>query len=416
VTAAETLRCALPIAAAKGVTRVADITGLDRLGIPVHSSVVPRSDDGISVYNGKGLTAVDSRAAAVMEAIERQTALEAEVPLIDGSYETLLRSGRTVIDPRFFIHKLRDDFSEDRPYSWIEGYDLIASEPVLVPAGLAGYGPRYMGELSPYEINSSNGLASGNCFEEALCHALCELIERDAWTFADLRSRWIPRARREVIFGRDIAALDFDDLDACPRIDLSDAGEPLAGLLEKFTRAGLNPVVRDMTHEFGIPCVVACVADDCVPGFPQAHAGMGAHPNATIAVTRAVTELAQSRAVDIQGVREDIMPPGIDLHPAERQTQRAGKIEAQRWMLRQAGRCRPFRDMASVENEDIACDIRLILSRLVEHRIERVVVVDLSEAGSPFAVIRALVPGLEFWSLEQGKLGDRAVRFWREHA
>ncbi len=190
----------------------------------------------------------------------------------------------------------------------------------------------------------------------------------------------------------------------------------LTGLLEKFTRAGLDPVIRDITSDFGIPCVLACVADDCVPGFPQAHAGMGAHPNATIAVIRALTELAQSRAVDIQGVREDIAPAGIDLHPAERHTQRVEKIEAQRWTLRQAGRSRPLRDIPSVENDDIADDIRLILSRLVEHGIDRVVVVNLSEAGSPFAVVRALVPGLEFWSLEQGKLGDRAVRFWREHA
>lgn len=397
------------------MTRVADITGLDRLGIPIYSAIVPRSEDGISVYNGKGLTALDSRTSAMMEAIERQTALTAEVSLIEESYSTLRRRSTNVINPRSFNHKLCGDFDDERPYLWIEGYDLLAEEAVLVPAGLAGYGPRYMGELSPYEVNSSNGLASGNCFEEALCHALCELLERDAWTFADIRSQWIPRVRCEALFGRDIAALDFDDLDACRRIDLTGAGDPLPSLLEKFTRAGLDPVIRDITSNFGIACVMACVSDDFVPGFPQAHAGMGAHPNALIAVIRALTELAQSRAVDIQGVREDIAPAGVTVHPAERHTQRVGKIEAQRWTLQQAGRLRPFHDLPSVENDDIADDIRLILSRLVEHDIERVVVVDLSEAGSPFAVVRALVPGLEFWSLDQGKLGDRAVQYWREH-
>jgi len=411
----ETLRRALPVATAKGVTRVADITGLDRLGIPVYSAIAPTSDDGISVYNGKGLTAVDSRTGALMEAIERQTALHANIPSITESYLNLCRSGQSVIHPQSFNHKLRDGYSDDCLCHWTEGYDLIVDELVLVPTSAAGYGPQYISEMSTYETNSTNGLASGNCFEEALCHALCELLERDAWTLADLRSQWIPRARRQALLGRDIAALDFDDPDAYPRIDLKSAGEPIAGLLEKYARAGLHPVVRDITSDFGIPCVLAAVADDSVPGFPQAHAGMGAHPNASIAVTRALTELAQSRAVDIQGVREDLMPAGVSPHPGERHLQRVEKIHGNRWMLMQEGRQRPFCDMASTVNDDIADDIRLILSRLVECGIERIIVVDLSEAGSPFTVLRVLVPGLESWALEAGKLGSRAVAFWRQH-
>jgi len=71
--------------------------------------------------------------------------------------------------------------------------------------------------------------------------------------------------------------------------------------------------------------------------------------------------------------------------------------------------------MTSTINDDIADDIQLILSRLVECGIERVIVVDLSEAGSPFTVLRVLVPGLESWALDAGKIGSRAVAFWRQH-
>ncbi len=145
-TADETLRRALPIAAEKGMTRLADITGLDRVGIPIYSAVVPGSEDGISVYNGKGLTAVDSRTSAVMEAIERQTALAAEVPVIEESYERLRRSRKTVVDPRSFNHKLSGDFGDDVPYLWMEGFDLLSEESIFVPVGLAGYGPRYTGD------------------------------------------------------------------------------------------------------------------------------------------------------------------------------------------------------------------------------------------------------------------------------
>lgn len=415
VSAAATLQLALPIAAAKGVTRIADITGLDRIGVPVHSAIVPASQDGISVYNGKGLTAEDSRASAVMEAIERQTALGATVPVIEERYANLKRSGRNVADPQEFNHKLRDQYSEQQRYAWMEGRDLFTDEPVLVPAGLAGYGPRFMGDMSPYESNSSNGLASGNCYDEAVCHALCELVERDAWTLADMHSRWIPRARREAMLGRELGAFDVDDLDVCPRIDLTDADPLICDLAERYYRAGLAPVVRDITSDFGIPSVLACVADDSAPGFPQAHAGAGTHPNASIAVIRALTELAQSRAVDIQGVREDLAPADATVAPEQRQMQRPAKIEAQRWMLHPDGVRRPLHAMPSLEQDDIAADIRFILSRLAGRGIGQAIVVDFSEAGSPFSVVRMLVPGLEFWSLDQGKLGPRALQFWREH-
>lgn len=415
VGAEETRARAVWIAAEKGVTRLADITGLDRIGIPVYTAVVPKSEDEISVYNGKGIAPIDSSTGALMEAIERQTALYAELAVIEESYWNLCRGKVAVADPRSFNHKLRSNYAERRPYRWVEGYDLIADEPILVPAGLACYGVRYRGSHSPYAAYSTNGLASGNCFEEAVAHALCELVERDAWTLAELRSQWIPLAQREALFGKEAAAQGWDDPDAYPRIDLLKAGQPVSSLVSKFRHAGLSPVVRDLTSDFGIACVIASVADDSVPGFPQAHSGIGAHPNARIAVIRALTELAQSRAVDIQGVREDLIPPDAPSQPSSRHTQRIRKIEPKRWMLQQAGIERPLRETPSIEHDDIAEDIQFILSQFVRHGVQRAIVVDFTEPGG-FSVVRLLVPGLEFWSMDQGKLGPRAVEFWRRHA
>ncbi len=415
VSAEETHARAARIAAHKGVTRLADITGLDRLGIPVYTAVVPKSDDAISVYNGKGTAPVDSSTGALMEAIERQTALYADLNVIEESYRDLRRGKVAVADPRSFNHKLRANYSEDRPYWWVEGHDLIANETVFVPAGLTGYGQTYTGSGSPYVGYSTNGLASGNCFEEAVAHALCELIEGDAWTLAELRSQWIPHAQREMLLGKEAAADGWDDPAAYPRIELRNAGPPISELMAKFENADLPPIVRDITSDFGIACVIASVADDSVPGFPQAHSGVGAHPNAQIAFIRALTELAQSRAVDIQGVREDLLPADAPSKPSSRHTQRIQKIEPKRWMLQQAGIERPFREIVSTEHDDIADDIRLIVSEFMRRGIERAVVVDFTEPDG-FAVVRVLVPGLEFWSIDQGKLGQRAIQFWRQHA
>jgi thioglycine synthase len=58
-----------------GITRVADITNLDRIGIPVFSSIRPTAEQGaISVYNGKGATPVEAEVSAMMEGIERYSA------------------------------------------------------------------------------------------------------------------------------------------------------------------------------------------------------------------------------------------------------------------------------------------------------------------------------------------------------
>ena len=54
---------------------MADITDLDRIGIPVFSSIRPMADRGaISVYNGKGATPTEARVSAMMEGLERYSA------------------------------------------------------------------------------------------------------------------------------------------------------------------------------------------------------------------------------------------------------------------------------------------------------------------------------------------------------
>jgi ribosomal protein S12 methylthiotransferase accessory factor YcaO len=405
----------MAVAGSKGVTRLADITGLDRIGIPVFSAVVPKSDDVLSVYNGKGITAVDARVGALMESIERQTALYSGIEIVTGSCGELRKGAIPVIDPCLCNYRLCEDYSSETPYEWVYGYDLLSRETVLIAAALGGFGLRFASEGSPFRVYLSNGLASGNCLEEAVCHALCELVERDAWTLADMRCYWLPRARREARTGGDAGGAAEDDYDAYPRIDLRGAGRPIEELTAKFARAGLRPVVRDITSDLGVAVVMASVVDEWLPGIPQAHSGLGAHPNAEIAVIRALTELAQGRAVDIQGVREDILPPDAVPEDHERNTQRVAAIDRDRWMLRDSGRVRRFGDMASTTNSDVADDIRLILDRLVRAGIERAILVDLTEPGG-FAVVRMVVPSLEHWVLDQGRLGPRALQFWKMHA
>ena len=409
VPAATTIKRVAQAADALGVTRLADITGLDRVGIPVYSSVVPKSRDTLSVYNGKGLRPIDAQAGALMEAIERQTALNARPPFMEGSFLEVSETHR-VLDPKHINQKLADDYSEDRPYSWIEGLDIVSGESWWVPAKLAGYLWDDVPHPSCFEMNDTTGIASGNCRQEAICHALCELAERDAWTMAELGAHQLPRQRRSLARGHK-AKDGPDDLEMFPCIEIG-SNE----LLDRFHVADLFPIVRDITSELQIPTVFASVWDEHIAGFPMAHSGMGSHPNVNVALRRALTELAQSRCVDIQGVREDIAPPGVEADFFSLHTRRITAIDRDTWYLGPSKSKRPLESIASNEFDSLEGDLAFLMDRFAACGLNRIIVVEFTAADVPYSVVRVIAPGIELWATDRGRLGRRAVDFWKKHA
>src|SRR5207244_6295350 len=69
VAPSETLIRFRPFASRMGITRLGNVTGLDRIGIPVVVAVRPNSRS-VSVSQGKGLDLAQAMASALMEAIE----------------------------------------------------------------------------------------------------------------------------------------------------------------------------------------------------------------------------------------------------------------------------------------------------------------------------------------------------------
>jgi ribosomal protein S12 methylthiotransferase accessory factor YcaO len=413
----ETIRRARPVAERYGVTRVSDITGLDRLRIPVTSAIVPRSGDFISVYNGKGRRREEAFAGAFMEAIERQSVLRAKPPLISASAAVLRKEAR-IVEPTELVTSLAGNWRDDRDYEWLEGFDLIGGDPTWVPAAAAGYCWKGLPGGSPFRRTTSHGMAAGNCIEEAVSQALCELVERDAWTLAELSNYWWPRALAENHLGRDPVNDFLDDFERSPCIDLTGIGGGIEHILGRFHRAGLRPIVRDISSDLGIPVVVAAVADNDVPGFSQAHMGVGSHPELSVAAARALTEVAQSRCGDIQAVREDIAQAdgdgdfaGVAIH-----TRRTKAIDRRRWLHRPSSRTRSWREIAQRRNADILSDIELILGRFRDAGIRQAVVVDFSPPDSGLSVVRVLAPGMEMWIADHGRFGERATAHWRSLA
>lgn len=409
MSAAETCRRVKPFMAEIGVTRVSDTTGLDTLGMPVFSAIRPTDAglDGISVYNGKGLTKADAHAGAMMEAIERYSA-ESWLPKRQHGTrdEVAARNpGMRAMDPATMDLQRQGTYSGATALDWGAGWDLLRDEPVLVPLAMV---------LAPYDgpgrgtwYASTNGLASGNTIEEAVCHALAELIERDAYTIALVRAELAPRVRTfldALTTGARQPAAEIDR-SLFPSVDLNTVPPMVRRLVSAARRDGNEIWLRDITSDLGLPAFVASMRRWEPDGAEFAAGGFGCHPNATIAAVRAITETAQGRNVQIQGVREDAKAVPT-AYPS-----------AQRVLWCQDADVRvDFGQIPTYVHDDIVEDINLMLGRLRAAGVEEVYAVDLSRPRVPAAVVRLVIPEMESWFLtdfdpDRCRLGRRAQRY-----
>ena len=100
-----------------GITRVANVTGLDHLGIPVFNAYRPNSRS-LSVSQGKGATSDAAKASAIMEAIESFHAEEINLPLKQASYNELVGKN-PLIEVENLPHLIDTKLNREKPIFWI---------------------------------------------------------------------------------------------------------------------------------------------------------------------------------------------------------------------------------------------------------------------------------------------------------
>ncbi len=342
-----TLRYALRLAPIMGITRVANVTGLDCVGIPVVMVCRPNSRS-VAVSQGKGVDLASARASGLMEAAELYHAETMTLPLRLCTYEELRYQHNVVA-----IHELprasESRFHPNLRLLWCEGFDLLGGEKVFVP-----YEMVHTNYTTPFPDGhgcfpaSSNGLASGNAAVEAISHGICEVIERDATTLWNLR--------------------DDKELDQS-RLDLTSVDDPICQeLLGKFERAGLSVAVWDITSDIGIAAF---------------------DPARQIAFLRALTEAAQVRLTVISGLRDDLRRDSYE------QLLDPDKITAVRQRISSSTAARRFHDIPDCNGETLEQDVEWELECIRRAGIRGVVVVDLTKPEFGLQVVRVIVPGLE---------------------
>ena len=94
---AETLARIRPLLPQMGITRIANVTGLDVIGIPVAQAIRPNAK-GLSISQGKGADLDCARVSAAMESVEGYHGEQTAGPLRMASYREMRRSS-PVADP-----------------------------------------------------------------------------------------------------------------------------------------------------------------------------------------------------------------------------------------------------------------------------------------------------------------------------
>ena len=161
-----------------GITRLARLTGLDSLGVPVWSAIRPNART-LAQSQGKGVDDASAMASAVMEAIEVRTAERDDLPARRASKAQLQREGCASDTIDILLSKGAQPIGDDEEVDWLEGEDLMTGQTVFVPYEVVGFS---LDPMTARYWQTSDGLASGNTIWEAVFHGLCERVERDAST------------------------------------------------------------------------------------------------------------------------------------------------------------------------------------------------------------------------------------------
>lgn len=359
-----------------GITRIADITGLDVLGIPVFNSVRPAAAEGnLTVTSGKGLTRQASRVSAMMEAIERYYGER------QGRFGTVaalneVRQHQLAVDPRLLILDRDAAFDPAMPIEWVAARELTRDRVVQVPANSV-FVP-YDGEPRLF-ASSSNGLASGNSLAEATLHALLEVIERDATAFGEITGTGFQ--------------VPFDGL---PPAALT--------IIEAMRAAGIDVTLRSLDSDFGLPTFHVTIDDAESCDAMLINGGFGCHLDPAVAVCRALTEAAQSRLSVISGAREDL----VEHEHLRRMGYATVRAKVASWFSEAPERS--FDKIPDLSHPTVAEDLALVLSRLAQAGMRLVFACDLASAEPDLAVVRVIVPGLEVAHTQPQRIGSRLAR------
>ena len=345
---------------------------------------------------GVGTNARTALAKALGEAVERYCSAFFDVDdLLWSSFSALTRPA--VAPDSFALYSDQQyrspgfpwrRFDPDAPVAWTLGRSLVSGEDVLIPAAFVHVPFHYRSDRPDTPITQpiSTGLACGSGFRSAALSALCEVVERDAFTL--MWQAGLTRAR----------------------IRPATLPPSVQDLVDRYRAVELTVHLVDLTTDVGCPTVMS-IAEGDADSSPALAVANASHPDPVVAARKSLEELAHTRKFAAQVM--DYLPAlPVDVvggHP---------EVDGQRrppaLLLRsteQGFAAFAFSGPESVDLEEIgtvADDLDSLVAAVAATG-EEVVAVDLTTpdvAEIGLSVVRVVVPG--FHPLQMGH-GNRCL-------
>ena len=397
------------------------LTPLDRTGLPVWVVALFPDDvrlEGIMPY-GVGYGADECQAVLgalgeIAEMVQPTLAL-AEAPRTRGAWRELVATlgEAAVADPLSLCLPAGSPVGRDTPLEWVEATRARDGSTVLVPIDVAAYSRKDLSPgYAPFTTLISNGMGAGPDVDWALGHGLLELLQRDG------------------------NGLLFRALDQGVVLDLPEAPSPVAqGALDAYAAAGVEVRVKFATDEWGL-CNLYCVGREAQGRAPPTPimltaCGEACHPDRDAALEKALCEFAASRARKAfahgpAALAERVAPQGYVQRFMARSGSNAKTGEGRAfdamadWTSRTAAELagwladsvhaerarKPFADLPTTPAPDAYARGRIVRERLQAGGLDPLYV-DLSPPGRPFAVVKAITPGLEVETMSYHRIGER---------
>lgn len=370
------------------ITRLANVTDLDCIGMPVWIAIRPLAHS-LSVSQGKGLSDELACASALMEAIElahaEQTPSNTHVACLGiGEYDPYYLGLNEIL-----FRNNAHDFDANQKIEWVMGYCGLNNSKKYIPRDLFNMDLTLpSSEDSPIK-RSTNGLASGNSVDEAIIHSLCEIIERDQTAFWIVNTCLGSERRNTSVHLPSVASSVIQEL------------------RDKCCEAGLLLFAWYISTNVNVPCFSAKIFDpQCRTACPFPSTGFGCHPKKEVALVRAISEAMQSRITYITGSREDM--PYSEYSDKSRWfncshsadiDELAGKTEAL-----------AFEQIDEYEGSMQPTEIRDWIISKIANDLSAPIVVDLTDEKLNIPVVFSVVPGAEAYFGHDGYMPGERMR------
>ena len=326
----------------------------------------------MSVYAGKGPSKEHAKASSIMEAVERYSAEMQDEKTVIRSYDS-----DECLNPEELILP-KNSYSGEK-IEWSSGFNVKTGKKILIPSN-AVFHPYNTENVHHLFLSNTNGLASGNTLEEAIFHGMMEVVERDSWSLFEA-------------FKDEKAEVNCDNTE----------NSYIKDLLKKFDDANVSLKLINLTSENDIATIGAVSEDLSFKDPALLTLGIGTHLDPEIAVIRAITEVAQSRATQIHGTREDTTRANLLRETGYERMKRLNK----HW-FRESDSVIDLNDINDYSGDSFKEDIDVTMKLLEKSDVYDAYYVDLTRHIN-IPVVRSIIPGMEVYSVDTSRVGKRLI-------